>query len=146
MSSFPDAWTAVRSRPWRFLGSVWPWRSAAYLITTVPVGVATVVALFVVVGVGLLTLIVVVGLLVLTAVPTIATGVAALERRRVGLVLPGAARRPEGSLRERLRASRDLPVSWSEVGYAVLLSLVLWRGVGGVEGMSARPEDPDHGA
>ncbi|MBW8749827.1 MAG: sensor domain-containing protein [Propionibacteriales bacterium] len=126
MSSFPDAWTAVRGRPWRFLGSAWPWRSLAYLATTVPVGVATVVALFVVVGIGLLTVVVVVGLLVLTAVPTIATGVAALERRRVGLVLPGAARESEGSLRERLRASRDLPVSWSEVGYAVLLSLVLW--------------------
>jgi signal transduction histidine kinase len=126
VSTFPDAWTAVRGRPWRFLGSVWPWRSLGYLATTVPVGVATAVALFVVVGVGLLTLVVVVGLLVLTAVPTIATGVAALERRRVALVLPGAAKQPEGSLRERLRASRDLPVSWSEVGYAVLLSLVLW--------------------
>jgi signal transduction histidine kinase len=126
VSSFPDAWTAVRGRPWRFLGTSWPWRSLAYVATTVPVGVATVVALFVVVGVGLLTLVVVVGLLVLTAVPTIATGVAALERRRVGFVLPGAARQPEGSLRERLRASRDLPVSWPEVGYAVLLSLVLW--------------------
>ncbi|MGY2874385.1 signal transduction histidine kinase [Marmoricola sp. URHA0025 HA25] len=126
MSPFPDAWTALRGRPWRFLGSRWPWRSLLYLVTTVPVGVATAVALFVVLGVGLVTLVVVVGLLVLTAVPTIATGVAALERRRIGLVLPGSATRPEGSLAERLRASRDLPVSWSEVGYSALLSLVLW--------------------
>jgi signal transduction histidine kinase len=126
MSPFPDAWTAVRGRPWRFLSSPWPWRSLAYLVTTVPVGVATLAVLFVVLGVGLLTVVVVVGLLVLAAVPAVAAVVAELERRRLGLVLPGAVQARTGTLRERLGAGRRLPVAWAEVGYSVMLATLLW--------------------
>ena len=126
MSTFPDAWTALRGRPWRFLGSAWPWRSLAYLGSAVVVGLLTLTALVVVLGIGLLTVVVVVGVLVLAGVPRVAAVIAALERRRLGLVQPSAVAPPEGTLRERLRAGRGLPVAWSEVGYAVLLATVLW--------------------
>jgi signal transduction histidine kinase len=126
MRSLPDAWTAVRARPWRFLASAWPWRSLAYVAATVPVGLLCLIALLGVLGLGLLTLPIVVGLLLLAAVPRIATVVAAGERRRLRLVLPRSAGYPRASLRERLRAGRQMAVAWSEIGYAVLLSAVLW--------------------
>jgi signal transduction histidine kinase len=126
MTAYPDAWTAVRGRPWRFIFSAWPWRSLVYVGSTVPIGFVTFAVLFVVLGVGLLTLVVVVGLLVLAAVPLIAAVIAELERRRLGLVLPGALQARSGTLRERLRAGRMLPVAWAEVGYSVLLATILW--------------------
>ncbi len=122
--SRPDAWSAVRGRPSRFLRSAWPWRSVLYVATTVPVGIAVLVVLFLVVGTGLLTVVLVVGVLILARVPVIARVVAGGARRRLGLV-----RRPTRGDRvpwtEQLRAARDLPVAWSEVGYAVLLATVL---------------------
>ena len=126
MTHFPDAWAAARGRPGRFLTSSWPWRSLAYVATTVPVGLVALVALFIVLGIGLLTLVVVVGVLVLAAVPRMATVVADVERRRLGLVLPGAIQPRAGSLREQLRARRNLPIVWAEVGYAVILATLLW--------------------
>ena len=125
MSSPADAWSAVRGRPLRFLGSSWPWRSLAYLATTIPVGLAALVVLGVVLTVGVLTMVVVAGLLVLAGIPVLAGFLASVERRRLGLVLPRADR-PAPTLREQLRAARRLPVAWSEVGYAALLSTVLW--------------------
>ena len=96
-----DAWTALRGHPARFLGSRWPWRSLAYLVTSVFVGVP-----FLVVALCLTRLF----------------GV--LERRRLGLVQD---RPPSGlTRRERRRARRRLPVSWPEVGYAFLLAVVLF--------------------
>jgi signal transduction histidine kinase len=122
--SLPDAWTAVRGRPWRFLGSAWPWRSLLYVGTTVPAGVVALTVLFVVLGVGVVTLVVVVGVLVLMQVPLVARLIATAERGRLRLVQPRPAGR-RTPLREQLRAGRSLPVAWSEVGYAVLLSTVL---------------------
>lgn len=126
MSDFPDAWAAVRGRPWRFLLSSWPWRSLAYVATTVPIGMAACVVLVVVLGIGLLTVVILVGLLVLAAVPRVTTVIADLERRRLGLVLPGAIQPRPGTLRERLRAGRSLPTDWAEVGYSLLLAALLW--------------------
>ena len=124
MSQFPDAWSAVRGRPWRFLGSAWPWRSVLYVATGIPAGVVAVTVLFVVVGLGVLTAVVVVGVLVLLQVPLVARAIAVAERWRLGLVLPRPAGR-RTPLREQLRAWRSLPVAWSELGYAVLLATVL---------------------
>ncbi|HET6165956.1 MAG TPA: sensor domain-containing protein, partial [Marmoricola sp.] len=128
MNRHADSWSALRDRPWRFLRSVWPWRSLLYLLTTVPIGVGALVVLFVVLGIGLLTVVVVVGLVVLASIPAITGVVAEVERRRVALVAPSArtASRPIRGLRDRLRASRDLPVAWAEVGYAFLLATLLW--------------------
>ncbi len=126
-----DAWSALRGRPWRFLTSVWPWRCLAYLVSTVPVGLVVLVALSAVIGLGALTAVIVVGLLLLTSVPLITTVVAEVERARLRLVLPLAHSTtpgggPTATPRERLRAWRTLPMSWSELGYAVLLATVLW--------------------
>lgn len=125
MSSFPDAWAAVRGRPWLFLASWWPWRSLAYLVTAVPLGLVTCLVLLFMLFVGVATTVFVVGLFVLAGIPTVAAAVAALERVRLRLVLPrdGDA---VPSLRDRLRAGRGLPVAWSEIGYAALLGALLW--------------------
>lgn len=124
MSRAPDAWSALRGRPEGYLGSRWPWGALAYLATTVPVGLVTVVVLGATLFLGLTTLVVVVGLVVLATVPVLAGALGVLERARLRLVLGTAA--PGASLRERLRAGRRLQPSWAEIGYAVLLAVVLW--------------------
>ncbi|HET9422610.1 MAG TPA: sensor domain-containing protein [Nocardioides sp.] len=124
MSRPPDAWTAVRGSPWPFLRSAWPWRSFAYLLTSIPLGLATLLVLALGLVVGVATLVVVVGAVVLAGLPVIASAIGVVERRRLGLVRQGA---PNGvTFRERLRAGRRLPVSWPETGYAVLLAAILW--------------------
>ncbi|HEX5090767.1 MAG TPA: sensor domain-containing protein [Nocardioides sp.] len=96
-----DAWSALRGHPARFLRSRWPWRSLAYLLTSLLVGIPLVV-------------------LLLALVRQLGT----LERRRLGLVQS----RPASALtrRERRQARRRLPMSWPEVGYAFLLAVVLF--------------------
>ncbi|HEY0949998.1 sensor histidine kinase [Nocardioides sp.] len=124
MSRTPDAWTALRAKPWRFLGSAWPWRSLAYLLTSVPLGLVALTVLFCTLLVGALTLVLVVGVLVLASVPLLTGLLGAVERRRIALVEGRAA--SGMSLRERLAAGRRLPVSWAEVGYAFLFAALLW--------------------
>lgn len=124
MSRTPDAWAALRGRPWRYLGSRWPWGALAYLLSTVPIGLVVLVVLGFTVFVGVATLVVVVGILVLATVPVLAGLLGVVERARLRLVLGTA---PSGmTLRERLRAGRRLDVSWPEIGYAVLVAVVLW--------------------
>jgi hypothetical protein len=124
VSRAPDAWTALRGRPWRFLGSAWPWRSAAYLVTSVPLGLLVVVVLGTGLLLGVLTLVVVVGVAVLAGLPVLIGVLGAVERRRLALVQPPPA--AVMSPRERFRIGRRLPLSWSEAGYAVLFGTVLW--------------------
>ncbi|MFJ2081988.1 histidine kinase [Micromonospora chokoriensis] len=117
-----DAWTAVRGRPTRFLASVWPWRSLAYVATTVPIGLGWLILLLVVLTVGVATIVVVAGLFVLAGLPTLAHLAAAGERRRLGLIFPG---RPVS----RLPAPRDREhgrVAWPETGVTVLLVTLFW--------------------
>jgi signal transduction histidine kinase len=100
-----SAWTALRRPPWKLLASSLPWRSGAYLITTVLIGL-----------VGLAPLMV-----TWFAAPLWAISLARLERLRV--VVLGAAPIPEpptgtagarvGRLARRLRE----PVTWREVAY-----------------------------
>ena len=124
MSRATDAWAAVRGRPRRFLFSAWPWRSLAYVLTSVPMGVVTLVVLTTALLVGVATLVVVVGLAVLAGIPLLTGLLGIVERRRLALVQPGPVLGL--SLAERLRAGRRMPVSWPEVGYAVLLGGLLW--------------------
>jgi signal transduction histidine kinase len=144
VSRAPDAWTALRGSPWRFLASAWPWRSVAYLVTSVPLGVLVVVVLGTGLLLGVVTLVVVVGLAVLAGLPVLIGVLGVVERRRLALVQPPpaagtvsptltpaamtpAAMTPAAmSARERFRLGRRLPMSWSEAGYAVLLGGVLW--------------------
>jgi signal transduction histidine kinase len=124
MDGAPAAWTALRERPWRFLATSWPWRSLAYLLSAVVVGLCALVVLAFTVVVGALSAVLVVGLVLLSSVPLLAGLLGVLERRRLALVQD----RPASglSLRERLRAGRRLPVSWPELGYALLLAGALW--------------------
>ncbi|PWN02602.1 histidine kinase [Nocardioides silvaticus] len=124
MSRAPDAWSAVRGHPWRLLTSAWPWRSLAYLATSAPIGLATLVVLATTLLLGAATVVVVVGVAVLAGIPLLTGLLGVLERRRLALVRPRPA--TGTSLGERLRAGRRVPVSWAEVGYAVLLSGLLW--------------------
>jgi len=124
MTRATDAWAALRGHPGRFLLSAWPWRSFAYVLTAVPMGLVTLIVLAIAVMVGAATLVVVVGVMVLAGIPVLTGLLGVVERRRLALVLPTPA--AGLSLLERLRAGRRLPVSWPEVGYAVLLGGVLW--------------------
>jgi len=124
MSRATDAWAALRGHPARFLASAWPWRSLAYVLSSVPIGLVTLVVLAFALLVGMLTLVIVVGVVVLAGIPLLTGLLGVLERRRLGLVRPTPA--SGASLRERLRAGRRVPVSWPEIGYAVLLGGVLW--------------------
>ncbi|MEU3454922.1 sensor domain-containing protein [Micromonospora sp. NPDC006766] len=126
MSLHADAWSAVRGRPWRFLISAWPWRSLIYLVSTVPLGIGVLLVLAAVIGLGVLTAVIVVGLLLLASVPLVTTVIAEIERARLRLVLPQPSGGEHPTLRERLRTWRTVPVSWSEIGYAVLLATVGW--------------------
>jgi signal transduction histidine kinase len=126
VTELPDAWSALRARPWRFLVSRWPWRSLFYLGTTVPAGLLTGVALFTFLTVGLLAAVLVVGLVVLAEIPFLAAAVAQLERRRAGLVLPAPANAARATLTERRQAGRAGRVVWPEIGAAVLLGSVFW--------------------
>jgi signal transduction histidine kinase len=124
MTRATEAWAAVRGHPGRFLLSAWPWRSLAYVLTSVPIGLVTLIVLGFTLMIGAATLVVVVGLAVLAGIPLLTGLLGVLERRRLALVRPQPA--AGLSLRERLRAGRRVPVSWPEVGYAVLLGGVLW--------------------
>ena len=124
MGGTADAWSALRDRPERFLTTSWPWRSLAYLVTSVLVGLPTLLVLFFTLLIGGLTVVLVVGVVVLGSVPVLTGLVGVLERHRLALVQGGP--RATTTLRERLRAGRQLPVSWPEVGYAFLLAVALW--------------------
>jgi len=96
-----DAWTALRGHPGAFLRSRWPWRALAYLGTALLVGIPVVVVLL-----------------------SLGRQLGVLERRRLGLV---QVRAPSAlTWRERRQARRRLPMSWPEVGYAFLLTVVLF--------------------
>jgi signal transduction histidine kinase len=124
MSRAPDAWTALRGQPWRFLCSGWPWRSVAYVVTSVPLGLAMMIGLGFGIVLGAVTLIMIVGIAVFAGLPVLSGVLGILERKRLALVQ--AAPVSAMTVRERFRIGRRLPVSWSEMGYAVLLALVFW--------------------
>jgi signal transduction histidine kinase len=131
MAAATDVWGALGGNPVRFLMSSWPWRSLGYLASGAIVGVLTLVGFFALVGVGLVTAVVVVGFFLLGAVPLLGVAVGGLERRRLALMRVGVPdsvweTTPRASLRERVRAARREPASWRELGYAVLLALLLW--------------------
>ncbi len=109
-------WSALGGNPLRFVTSSWPWRSLAYLLATVIVGFAGLVALLVVIGVGTITIPIVIGLFILGFVPKLAGWIVQLERRRLALMPDGS----DGSV------AVEGPASWRALGYVVLLAIALW--------------------
>ena len=121
----PDVWAALRSSPWRLVASSWPWRALAYLASGALIGLVVAFLLFMLIGVGLLTLVLLIGVLVLAGIPLLAALVADVERVRLRLILPevrpGRAEPPEP-----IAWSDRLRVSGPEVGYTVLFATVMW--------------------
>jgi signal transduction histidine kinase len=114
------SWRRLTGNPLRFLASSWPWRSVAYLLTgwiVATVWAVVTMLLLTVPAFGLA--------LLLGGIP-----LAAVERRRLRLVEPAPAPSPHARparpgawawLSTRFRE----PVTWRELGYAFLFSLVL---------------------
>jgi signal transduction histidine kinase len=134
--------TALEAVTWRrLLVSSWPWRSAGYLLTTVPAALAAVAVLaipWLVLAArlaagddqaGVIVVLVLLGIaLVIGLGPVVVTPLADLERRRLQLVdiRPAVLRRresPAGGPAAWLRDRYINPVAWREVGYVCLLAI-----------------------
>ncbi len=135
--------TALEAVTWRrLLVSSWPWRSAGYLLTTLPVALAAAAVLaipwLVLVArvaaggyqVGVIVVLILLGVALLAAVgPVIAMPLAGLERRRLRMVDArpvgsGHRKSPAAGPLSWLRARYAEPATWREVGYACLLATV----------------------
>ncbi|SNS23088.1 sensor histidine kinase [Actinomadura mexicana] len=134
----PSTLPAAMGRP-GFLLTAWPWRAAAYLLSTAAVVVAAGVPL-VLLGMPLLlaaasdaalggrALPAVVGLLLVGGLGPVATiPLTGLERRRLRLVDarpvgPGHRRPPERGVLPWLRTRYTEPVTWRALGYFLLLA------------------------
>jgi signal transduction histidine kinase len=135
--------TALEAVTWRrLLVSSWPWRSAGYLLTTLPLALPAFAGLaipwLVLVArvaagdyqVGVIVVLILLGVALIAALgPLIAMPLADLERRRLRMV----DARPVGSGHRNaasagpvswLRARYADPAAWREVGYACLLATV----------------------
>ena len=104
-------WPVLSGHPLRLLTSAWPWRSLAYLVSATVVGVLAMAAFFAVLFVGVLTAPLIIGVFILANLPKLGGWLAVLERRRLTLMGRSAAPAPE---------------HWRALGYAALLSFVLW--------------------
>ncbi|MGW1841865.1 sensor histidine kinase [Streptomyces sp. NPDC001966] len=122
-------WQALPSP--RYLLSSWPWRSAGYLISGALAGAVVLVVTVTVAVVGGALSVVLIGLPLLALLTLTGIPVAALERRRLGLMGPAPApdphRRPaEPGLRSWAACRFRERATWWELGYAALFALVLW--------------------
>jgi signal transduction histidine kinase len=130
----------------RFLISVWPWRSAAYLLTSAPVAAAAIVPLFFLglPWLGILAvlndsggdaplaaavlLFLVGAVLIAVFGPWVSLPLAALERRRMRIVdtrpLESGHRQPAPGLWPWLLTRYTEAATWRELGYAILLVTV----------------------
>jgi signal transduction histidine kinase len=135
--------TALQAVTWRrLLISSWPWRSAGYLLTTLPLALAAAAGLaipwLVLVArltagdyqVGMIVVLILLGAALIAGLaPVAAMPLAELERRRLRMVdarpaASGHRTSPAGGLVPWLRARYAEPATWREVGYACLLATV----------------------
>jgi signal transduction histidine kinase len=136
--------TALEAVAWRrLLISSWPWRSASYLLATLPVAsiaaalltIPAVPWLVLTTGgyqVGAIVLLVLLGAALITAAgPLIAVPVTSLARRRLRITdtrLPGSEGRQKmapGGAVPWLRARYADPEAWRQTGYVCLLATVV---------------------
>ncbi|MFD3524798.1 sensor histidine kinase [Streptomyces sp. NPDC058653] len=125
----PSLWQALRAP--RYLLGGWPWRSAAYLLSGVLVGFATLVSLLLLALTGGALAVVLIGLPLLLMFALAGIPLAALERRRLRLidpvVLTDPHREPDRTgLAAWVRLRLQEPTTWRELGYALLCAFVLW--------------------
>lgn len=136
------AWQAMGSNPLRFLASSWPWRSFAYLLSTPFVAVPTLVVLAAAAGIGVVTSPLLIGIVLLSSMPVLGVPLGAVERWRLRLMgfrvdSPHAAIPAQTSLRSRMTFRRREPASLRELGYAVVLSVLLGLLATVIGGMTA---------
>ncbi|MEV0800905.1 sensor domain-containing protein [Kribbella sp. NPDC050281] len=134
-------WAALASP--RYVVSSWPWRSYAYLFTSVPVGVLTFAILIVAAAASIALSPILIGVLLLTAFPLIGVAIGRVERWRAGLVLVGGIKTPHAdmpaslSAREKLKFRRREQASLRSVGYGFVLGVFVWPLSAAVAGLSA---------
>ncbi|MEV0290631.1 sensor domain-containing protein [Kribbella sp. NPDC050820] len=134
-------WAAMASP--RYLVSSWPWRSYAYLFTSVPVGVVTIGVLFGLAAASAVLSPILIGILLITMFPLIGVVIGRVERWRSGLVLIDGissphAKMPESlSLREKLKFRRREQASLRALGYGFVLGVFVWPLSALVAGISA---------
>src|SRR3954467_9521026 len=113
-------WSALSGNPLRFVPPSWPWRSLAYLFTSVFVGLLALIAFLITIAVGTVTIPLVIGLFILGGAPALGSRIAVVERRRLGLMgeqVPSLL--PEAEPQRWWRRPTD-PGSWRALGYSVL--------------------------
>jgi signal transduction histidine kinase len=136
--------TALEAVTWRrLLVSSWPWRSAGYLFTTLPLALVAFAALAIPwmvllarlsagdYQVGMVVVLILLGTALIGALgPLVATPLADLERTRLRMVdaRPVSSSHrisaAEGGAVSWLRARYADPLTWREVGYACLMATV----------------------
>jgi len=93
------AWETLCANPWRLLWSSWPWRSLAYLLLGLPLGLVWLVATATALGIGVVTAPLGIGLPLLACVALSGVALGSVERRRLHLVdslpAPSPHRTPE---------------------------------------------------
>jgi signal transduction histidine kinase len=124
------AWAALASR--RFLVSSWPWRSYAYLLSSVPVGAVTIVLLITAGALSLALSPLLVGIAMLAAFPLFGVVIGGIERWRTRLMIPGGVSSPHTAmpagytLRARFTFRRRERASMRALGYGLLLGVFVW--------------------
>ncbi|WP_435240021.1 sensor histidine kinase [Streptomyces sp. YPW6] len=108
-----------------------PLRAALYLLTSVPLGAVTLVALLLLAGAGSALAVLVIGVPLLLTLVLSGIPLAALERRRLRLIDPVPLADPHGDppapgLTVWLRTRLQERCTWRELAYALLFAFVLW--------------------
>ncbi|WP_235735276.1 sensor histidine kinase [Nocardioides alcanivorans] len=129
----PTAWGALAGNPLRFLTSSWPFRSWLYLAGSSLVGLLTFVAFLALALTGIVTSIVLIGIFLLASIPLLFMAVGDLERRRLTVMSPGQPPLPSPHPRLHapgprawLRQRRKESIPGRELGYGVILAVLLW--------------------
>ncbi|MEU4606323.1 sensor domain-containing protein [Kribbella sp. NPDC023972] len=134
-------WGAMASP--RYLVSSWPWRSYAYLFTSVPVGAVTIAVLGGIAAVSALLSPILIGILLIAMFPLIGVVIGRVERWRARLVLIDGISSPHAtipeslSLREKLKFRRREQASLRALGYGFVLGVFVWPLSALVAGVSA---------
>ncbi|MEU2404928.1 sensor domain-containing protein [Streptomyces rubiginosohelvolus] len=108
-----------------------PLRAALYLLTSVPLGAVTLVALLLLAGAGSALAVLVIGVPLLLTLVLSGIPLAALERRRLRLIDPVPLADPHREpsapgLASWLRTRLQERCTWRELAYALLFAFVLW--------------------
>jgi signal transduction histidine kinase len=123
-------WGALASP--RYLISSWPWRSYAYLLSSVPMGALSIVVLVGLAALSALLSPILIGIVMLTAFPLIGAAIGWVERRRAGLMLVDGVSSPHAKLpagltrRARLAYRRREQASMRALGYGFVLGVFVW--------------------